>query len=51
MHTPLTFAAEADTDIWKKPPAHDVFTGKTTHLTSHYTVFITRPRATCSFVT
>ncbi|KAK8912812.1 hypothetical protein H634G_09332 [Metarhizium anisopliae BRIP 53293] len=26
MHTPLTFAADANTDIWKKPPAHDVFT-------------------------
>ncbi|KAK2608637.1 hypothetical protein QQS21_002866 [Conoideocrella luteorostrata] len=26
MHTPLTFAADPDTDIWKKPPTHNVFT-------------------------
>ncbi|OAA35560.1 hypothetical protein NOR_07945 [Metarhizium rileyi] len=26
MHTPFTFAADANTDIWKKPPSHDVFT-------------------------
>ncbi|KHN96084.1 uncharacterized protein MAM_05932 [Metarhizium album ARSEF 1941] len=28
METPLTFAADANTDMWKKPggPAHDVFT-------------------------
>ncbi|KZZ98889.1 hypothetical protein AAL_02440 [Moelleriella libera RCEF 2490] len=26
MKTPLTFAADSNTDIWKKPPTHDVFT-------------------------
>ncbi|KAG6007684.1 hypothetical protein E4U21_005644 [Claviceps maximensis] len=25
MHLPLIFAAEPNTDIWKKPPTHDVF--------------------------
>ncbi|KAG5958819.1 hypothetical protein E4U58_005240 [Claviceps cyperi] len=25
MHLPLTFAADPDTDIWKKPPTHNVF--------------------------
>ncbi|KAG6041433.1 hypothetical protein E4U41_004283 [Claviceps citrina] len=28
MHTPITFAADPDTDIWKKPPFHDVFSGR-----------------------
>jgi hypothetical protein len=28
MQTPITLAADANTDIWKKPPTHNVFTGK-----------------------
>lgn len=29
----FTLAAEPNTDIWKKPPSHDVFTGPSTRLT------------------
>lgn len=30
----FTIKASPDTDIWRKPPSHDVFTGKLGHLAS-----------------